>query len=354
MGIDVPDGLGGQTGVAQGVLHGAGHAFAGIGGSGHVESVVGSAVAHHFGVDLGAAGLGVFQFFQLQQAGAFTDDEAVAGAVEGTGGLGRLVIVMAGKGLQGREAGHAQRRHRGFHTAGDGRADAAQQDLAEGGADAVDGGSTGGGGHDVGAFGAGEDGDLAGAHVGDEHGDQEGRNLAGTTLQQLGVVGLDGLQATQADAQDDAHVVGVVVIDDQAGVFEELLGGHHGELGEAVHAAGLFGRDEIFGNEVFHFAGNARVIVGGIEKGDGADTGFAGKQALPGSFKVIAQRGDGGKTSDDNARTTHGYSLDRRGLVPGKNTRVEAGRGKTHRASPVRSNFPADREKLSPACFRCS
>ena len=181
MGIDVPDGLGGQTGVTQGVLHGAGHAFAGIGGSGHMESVVGGAVAHHFGVDLGAAGLGVFQFFQLQQTGTFTDDEAVAGAVEGTGSLGGIVVVVGRKGLQGREASHAQRRHRGFHTAGDGRADAAQQDLAEGGADTVDGGGTGGGGHDVGAFGAGEDGDLAGTHVGDEHGDQEGRDLARMT-----------------------------------------------------------------------------------------------------------------------------------------------------------------------------
>ena len=225
---------------------------------------------------------------------------------------------MGGQGFQGRETGHAQGGHGGFHAAGDGRADTAQQDLAESGADAVDGGGTGRGGHDVGALGAGEDGDLAGPHVGDEHGDQEGRDLAGATLQQLGVIGLDGLQAPQADAQDDAHVVGVVVIDDQAGVFQQLLGGHHGELGEAVHAAGLFGRDEIFGNEVFHFAGNARVIVGGIEKGDGGDTGFAGKQALPGGFKVIAQGGDGGKTGDDNARTIHGYSLDRRGLVPGK------------------------------------
>ena len=84
MGIDVPDGLGGQTGVAQGVLHGAGHAFAGIGGSGHVESVVGGAVAHHFGVDLGAAGLGVFQFFENQTAAAFTHDETVAACAEGT------------------------------------------------------------------------------------------------------------------------------------------------------------------------------------------------------------------------------------------------------------------------------
>ena len=108
MGIDVPDGLRGQTGVAQGVLHGAGHAFAGVGGSGHVESVVGSAIAHHFGIDPGAAGPGMFQFFQLQQAGAFTDDEAVAVGVEGAGSPGGFIIVMGGQGLQGRETGHAQ------------------------------------------------------------------------------------------------------------------------------------------------------------------------------------------------------------------------------------------------------
>ncbi|EEB34888.1 hypothetical protein DESPIG_00211 [Desulfovibrio piger ATCC 29098] len=46
--------------------------------------------------------------------------------------------------------------------------------------------------------------------------------------------------------------------------------------------------------------------------------------------------------------------MDRRGLVPGKNLVLRPeGEKRTGQARCV-PIFPADREKLSPACFRCS
>ena len=64
-------------------LHGAETAVAVVGRSGDVEGVACKAVAHHFGVDVRAAGLGVFQFLEHQGAGALAHDEAVAVLVVG-------------------------------------------------------------------------------------------------------------------------------------------------------------------------------------------------------------------------------------------------------------------------------
>ena len=51
-----------------------------------MAAVGADAVAEHFGVDLGAARLGMFEFFEHQDAGPFGEDEAVAIAVERAAG----------------------------------------------------------------------------------------------------------------------------------------------------------------------------------------------------------------------------------------------------------------------------
>ena len=76
-------------------------------GGGLVVGVAGAGVADHFAEDLGAAGLRVLQRFEDENAGALADDEAVALGVEGTRGLGR-VIVAGRQGLDAVEARDAQ------------------------------------------------------------------------------------------------------------------------------------------------------------------------------------------------------------------------------------------------------
>ena len=78
----------------------------------------------------------MLQGFQQQQTAALTDDEAVPVRVEGTRGLGGIVV-SGGQGFQGIEAGYGQRRNGGFHSAADGGLAAPELDVRIGGADGV-------------------------------------------------------------------------------------------------------------------------------------------------------------------------------------------------------------------------
>ncbi|EGE57185.1 hypothetical protein RHECNPAF_470074 [Rhizobium etli CNPAF512] len=76
-------------------------------GCDHVVTIRGGAVADDFGVDLGAAGLGVLKLLEHQHAGAAGDDEAVAVDVIGARGAVGRVIVLGGHGAHGvEEIGH--------------------------------------------------------------------------------------------------------------------------------------------------------------------------------------------------------------------------------------------------------
>ena len=77
--------------LLHGQTHAAHRAFAA--GGHHVEAVGGGGVAHHLGVDLRAAGLGVLQRLEHHHAGPSGDDEAVAVLVVGAGGARRSVVV---------------------------------------------------------------------------------------------------------------------------------------------------------------------------------------------------------------------------------------------------------------------
>ena len=65
----------------------------------------GGAVAADFGVDVGAAGARVGEFFEDEDAGAFADDEAGAGGVEGPGREVRVRVRGCAEGARAREAG---------------------------------------------------------------------------------------------------------------------------------------------------------------------------------------------------------------------------------------------------------
>jgi len=88
VGVEVADDAGVEIGVAEGVAHDAESAFVLGSGLGHVIGIGGHAVANDFGEDGRAAALGVFEFFENQDAGAFAHDEAVTVFVPGTAGAG--------------------------------------------------------------------------------------------------------------------------------------------------------------------------------------------------------------------------------------------------------------------------
>ena len=90
VGVDVVHILQLEAAVGHGFGHGSGSALAVGGGRSDVIGVTGSAVADNFGVDLRAAGLGVFQLLQHQDAGALAHDETAALLVKGNGGPVRV------------------------------------------------------------------------------------------------------------------------------------------------------------------------------------------------------------------------------------------------------------------------
>ena len=84
VGVDVADVGGIEVRVCQCQVHRLGGACAMFIGLGDVAAVGASAIAEQLGVDLRAAGLGVFQFLEHDDPGAFAEHEAVAPLVEGT------------------------------------------------------------------------------------------------------------------------------------------------------------------------------------------------------------------------------------------------------------------------------
>ena len=90
MGVDVADLGGFEASVLDGGLDGdLGAAPSGSrppAGSG----VAAGAEAEDFAVDAGASGLGVLEFLDDQDAGAFAGDPAAAVAIEGAAGTGRV------------------------------------------------------------------------------------------------------------------------------------------------------------------------------------------------------------------------------------------------------------------------
>mmetsp|Transcript_49830 Transcript_49830/g.118789 ORF Transcript_49830/g.118789 Transcript_49830/m.118789 type:complete len:254 (+) Transcript_49830:462-1223(+) len=107
--LDVPDGRGGAVGVhvvhllfaanlvchIQGNLHAslASHA----GGGHHIVAVGVGAIAGKLRIDPGAPLLGMLELLQDQHTAAACNDEAIAVLVEGTRGLGRLVVALGGQ-----------------------------------------------------------------------------------------------------------------------------------------------------------------------------------------------------------------------------------------------------------------
>lgn len=109
--VDVVDDGPVQAGLVEGDPDRLGHLPAVLLQTGHVVGVAARGVAADLGVDVGAAPLGRLVLLQHEHRGALGEDEAVARAVEGPGGVCRVVVARAGR-LDGVEAGDDDRRDR--------------------------------------------------------------------------------------------------------------------------------------------------------------------------------------------------------------------------------------------------
>ena len=162
--------------------------------------------------------LGDVQFFQDDDAAAFAQHEAVAARVEGAGGVFG-VVVAAGHGAHVGEAGHGHRGDGRLGAAGDNHIGVAAQDDLVGVADGVGGGRAGGDGGLARPLRAQELATLPVPMLAIIMGMKKGLTRPMPPSSSLRVLLLQGRQAADAAADEDADALAVVVSDVQSGVF---------------------------------------------------------------------------------------------------------------------------------------
>ena len=280
-----------KLGGVQGGGYGSGGALAGGVRLSEVVRVAGSGVTAQFGQRLGSPGSRVVGALQDQHRRALGQHETVAAPVERlAGALG--MVVLARQGAQGVESRHAQGGYGRFGAAGEDHVGAALADEFPAGSYGIGAAAAGRRDAIVRAHSPGHHGDLRGTHVGQHHGDEEGRDAPGAAFQQhLMLLGKGG-QAADSAADDDVDTVTVHLAGFQIRLTAGFLGGHGGELGEPVHAPGVFPLQVIFRVEALDLRGEAGVEGFGVEAGDVVDARPAGGYGIPAIGAVKPQRAD--------------------------------------------------------------
>ncbi len=268
----------------------------------HVVAIGGRAIAGHFGVDLRAACLGVFQLLEYQHAAAASDDEAITGLVVRARRGFRRVVVAGGQGAHGVEqAGQGPVLF--FTTTGKHDVLLVQLDLFHGATDAVGRRGTGRGDRVVDTL------------------DLERRGQTGRDGRAHGASDAVGTDATQALGAH--HVCGLDLVcggsatgtGDQAGTLVgNLLFGEtgignrlrHGDVGigrSIPHEAQLLAIDVVFEIDVDnagHVATEAQLGVFLFA----ADTRTSFAERFQDLLAIIAQAGNNAQPGDYHS--THG------------------------------------------------
>ncbi len=255
-------------------------------------------VAEHLSKDRGSPCQGRFPLLDHQGCRSFGGHEAVPVGVEGPRRpLG--VVVAFGEGLESGEAGHADGGDHGLRAAAHHGVGPAEADLVVGVADGVGRGGAGRDGAAVGALKAVLQGDLAGGHVGDHHRAQVRAHPFRPAVGQHVDLLLQGGQATDTAAVDHSHPVGRAR-GVQAAALHGLVGGHEGQLGEAVEVAGPSLAEDCLTVEVLHLGRDSNGEVRCVEQGDLRHAGTACHQGPPRLAGTVAHRADHADPGDDH------------------------------------------------------
>ena len=92
----------------------------------------------------------------------------------------------------------------------------------------------------------------------------------------------------------------------QRSIFGSHFGGGHGQLEEAVRAAGLLVIvEEGRGVKIHDFAGDFAVVLLRIHRLDATDAALAGDEILPEVVLIVAEGGDDSDPGDDDATFAH-------------------------------------------------
>ena len=241
-------------------------------------SIAGRAVAADFGINVSAAGFGVFVFLQNQRRRTLAQHETAASAVEGQ--RSRVGVRGGGQSLHIDEARQTARADCRFRTAGDDRIGIAVTDGTQCLTDGVGAGGTGRHCRHGCCFTAEANGDLACRHVWDHHGHKQRRHAARALLTEFRQLTFDGFDAADAGAEVHAEALPLHAAHDAA-LLHSLCGRRNGILGIAVGTQ-LLGFIHILAHiEVFHLCRQFCFEIACIEAADLGDAVNALLQILP-------------------------------------------------------------------------
>ena len=264
-----------------------------------VEGVARKAVAHDFGVDLGAARESVFKLFEDEHARAFAHHEAVAVLVEGTRS-GLRIVVAARERVHGVKGAHGEGMNRRFAAARDHDRRVAALDHVHRFADGVQTRRARRDVRDVRALEVLHDRELTRDHVDDAARNHEGRNAAGTAVDHRLIVRRNDGNAADPGADGDADFGREFFRHFNASVFERHDPGGHAEMHEAVEAADFLDAEILRGVKILHFTGDLRAENRGVELRHRIDAAFAAQSGLPTRGEVIAEGSHRAETGNDN------------------------------------------------------
>ncbi len=236
-------------------------------------------------------------FLEHHHAGALAHHEAVAVAVIGARGAGRLVVEGGAQRAAGGEAGERQAADRRFGAAGHHHVGIAEGDEACGIADGVGAGGAGRDHRVVRPLEAVGDGDIAAGKIDQAARNEERRDAARALVAEDEGGFSDAVDSADAGADEDPR--GVLLVRGlwmPAGIVEGLLGGAHGEDDELVDLALLLRLHPVIGIEGAgalprDLAGDLGGDVGHVEALDLGGPALALDQPRPGFLDTAAERG---------------------------------------------------------------
>ncbi len=256
---------------------------------GDVIGVARQAVADHLGIDLRAARLGVLIFLEHDHARALAHDEAVAVPVVGPAGFLRLVVEIGAERARLGEAGDADRADRRFGAAGEHDVGIVRRDHPRRVADRMGAGRASGDHRMVRPHQPVFDRHLAGDEVDQAAVDEVRADPARPLFVQdeRSRFSMPGRPPMPEPIDTPARSRVCLVHLDQAGVLDRLAGGIDAVDDERVDLAldlvvdALVGIEAIFMVGRLHLAGDAALLVAGVELGDRPRAALARRGCFP-------------------------------------------------------------------------
>ena len=280
MRIHVVDLVGIDAGVTHGRNHAATSTIAIFQRRSHVMRIGTHTKTEQLGINFCTASFCVFVLFKHHDASTFAEHETVTFGIPGAR-CGCRVVIARGQRTRSSKATQAERRYRGFGTAGDHHVGITVFNEAPGFAYAMQTRRAGGNDRQIRAFETVFDRQVPRDHVDDRGGNEERADAARTTAGQFCVGLLNHRQAanTGTDKNTDALRIGLCYF--QSAILHCLHAGSHAVMNEGIHMTGFFTGDVILDIESLDLTRKMRGEGGGIKLGDGRDAGLSGEKRVP-------------------------------------------------------------------------